>query len=107
MDETLERTLRLRELMKKEHERGRAPKWQKEVDALRGQVDADLLRRFDHLVDRGRAPIGLLSESGACGTCHLTLTRDQVIHMRNTPGRGFPCPYCGCLLYVADALETS
>ena len=107
MDETLERMLRLRELMKTERGRAGSPNWQKEVDALREQVDADLLRRFDHLIERGRAPVGLLSDSGACGTCHLNLTRDQVLHMRNSPRRGFPCPYCGCLLYVAKALETS
>ena len=101
MDETLERMLRLKELMKKGRDRKRPPEWQKEVDDLRGKIENDLLRRFDHLIDRGRAPIGLLSESGACGNCHLKLTPDLILHMRSTPGRGFSCPYCGCLLYVA------
>ena len=107
MDETLERMLRLKELMRKGRGRERPPGWQKEVDDLRAKVAADLLRRFDHLIDRGRLPIGLLSDSGACGSCHLKLTPDQVLHLRNKPGRGSSCPYCGCLLYVATNEEHS
>src|SRR5690349_17152981 len=102
MDETLERMLRLKELMKKARDRKQSPGWQQEVDDLRAKVESDLLRPFDHLLDRGRPPIGLLSDSGACSTCHLKLTPDQILHMRNQPGLGFSCPHCGCLLYVAS-----
>src|SRR5215467_183200 len=100
MDVILERMLRLGELMKKTPGKRQAREWQKEVDELRTKVDADLLRPFDHLIDRGRTPVGLLSDSGACESCHLQLTPDQILHMRNAPDRGFPCPHCGCLLYV-------
>jgi predicted nucleic acid-binding Zn-ribbon protein len=106
MDVTLERMLRLRELMKKARGKRQSQEWQQEVDELRTTVAVDLLRRFDHLIDRGRAPVGLLSNSGACESCHLQLTPDQILHMRNAPGAGFTCPYCGCLLYVPFPANT-
>ena len=106
MDVTLERMLRLRELAKKTRGKRQAQESQKEMADLRTKVSADLLRLFDHLIDRGRAPVGLLSDSGACESCHLKLTPDQILHMRNAPDCGFPCPHCGCLLYVPSPANT-
>jgi len=102
MDATLETMLQLKELIKKRGQKKRSPELQKKVEKLRARVSPHLLRHFDHLIGHGRSPVGLLSDSGACATCHLRLTPDEVLHIRNIRGRGFTCPHCGCFLYVAD-----
>jgi predicted nucleic acid-binding Zn-ribbon protein len=82
-----------------------SPARQAEVKLLRDRLPEDMLRRFDRLVAQGQRPIASLSESGACGSCHLKLPRDQVLDFRRAPDQVQACPHCGCLLFGSSPLR--
>jgi predicted nucleic acid-binding Zn-ribbon protein len=74
-----------------------------EVKDFRDRLPENLLRRFDRLMDHGHRPIAPLSESGACGSCHLKLPPDEVLDFRRAPDQVHACPHCGCVLFEATA----
>jgi predicted nucleic acid-binding Zn-ribbon protein len=72
-----------------------------EVNRLRDRLPEDVLRRFDRLIEHGHRPIAPLSESGACGSCHLRLPPDEVLAFRRAPDQVHACPHCGCVLFAS------
>jgi predicted nucleic acid-binding Zn-ribbon protein len=76
-----------------------------EVNRLRDRLPEDVLRRFNRLIEHGHRPIVSLSESGACGSCHLKLPPDQVLDFRRAPDQIHACPHCGCVLFASAPLR--
>lgn len=75
------------------------------IDNLRAELPVNILRRFDHLTKHGRLPVVPLSESGACGSCHLKLPPADVLRIRSSSHALPVCPFCGCFLYASAAVE--
>jgi len=105
MDKVLANMIRLQELMRLSGrpKRGKAP--QRQVKRLRNKIPGNLLEAFDRLLHHGRTPMAALSESAACGSCHLNLPRFEVLQVRRATGQIFTCPYCGCFLYAAPGSQ--
>ena len=76
-----------------------------EIKRLRDRLPDNLLRRFDRLIEHGHKPVAPLSESGACGSCHLKLPPDQVLDFRRSPDQVHACPHCGCVLFSQAPLR--
>jgi len=76
-----------------------------EINTLRGRLPDNLLRRFDRLIEHGHRPVAPLSDSGACGSCHLKLPPDQVLDFRRAPDQVHACPHCGCVLFASAPLR--
>ncbi len=93
--------IRLQSLSSKVQAKPRARGAQKEAEQLREQIPETLLRGFDRLIGQGRMAVATLSESGACGNCHLTLPPATAVRVRHTPEQIHTCPHCGCFLYDA------
>ncbi len=72
---------------------------QKEVERLRAEIPEQFLRSFDRLAQQGRMAVAMISESGACGSCHLNLPPATAIRIRHTADLIHCCPHCGCFLY--------
>ncbi|MBM3888229.1 MAG: hypothetical protein FJ388_03790 [Verrucomicrobia bacterium] len=66
---------------------------------LRAQIPQEYLCRFDRLTQRGRLAVAPVSESGACGACHLLLPVGDVWMLREMSELLAACPHCGCYLY--------
>jgi len=66
---------------------------------LRGGIPELYLTRFDRLLQRRRVAVAAISESGACGACHLQLPVGDVWMVREASEMLASCPYCGCFLY--------
>jgi predicted nucleic acid-binding Zn-ribbon protein len=111
MNKTLANLIRLQELMEKCERGGSAAGLRKQIERVHGQLPEALLRRFEHLTQRGRLPVAQVSESGACGSCHLKLTLGDALRFRRPQDakedRALTCPFCGCFLYVATAVTRS
>ena len=108
MNKTLASLIRLQELLE-QHEHGDdTDNLRKQMDRVRGQLPEALLRKFQHLMERGRLPVAQVSESGACGSCHLKLTPGDTLRFRRPQDpkedRVLTCPFCGCVLYGATVV---
>jgi predicted nucleic acid-binding Zn-ribbon protein len=106
MNNTLSDLIRLQELTLESESEGHEAILRKRIDRLRAKLPETVLRRFDHLAEHGRRAVARVSQSGACGSCHLKLTRGDVLRLRHTCEEAVPaCPYCGCFLYAADTVS--
>lgn len=111
MNAALNHLIHLQELMRQFEDEGRTPGLCKQIDSLRAELPESLLSRFDHFAEHQRRSVAQLSESGACGGCHMKLPPADVLRIR-TSGHILPlCPCCGRFLYapgaVAKAKETT
>lgn len=112
MNATLKNLIALQEVTHHYEENGQAPSEWGQIEQLRVKIPANILRRFDHLAERRPFPVVQMSESGACGNCHLKLTPNDVLRFRRASEpdqeNAFTCPFCGCFLYSpAEGLETT
>jgi len=96
MNKTLANLIRLQERMEQCEHGGRTAGLRKQIDRVRAKVPEAILRRFGHLIQYGRVPLARLSESGACGSCHLKLLAADAGRVRQEPDELHVCPHCGC-----------
>ncbi len=75
----------------------------KEWERLRAGISPKYLHAIDHLMAHGRTAVAILSETGACGGCHLKLPGALALHIQHALNQIHFCPHCGCILYVAAA----
>jgi len=110
MNKTLANLIRLQELLEQHEQGDDTEDLRKLMDRVRGKLTEAHLRRFEHLIERGRLAVARVSESGACGSCHLKLTAGDSLRFRQPQDpkedRVFTCPFCGCFLYVASAITS-
>ena len=108
MNETLKNLIRLQELTQQYEREGSMVGLRKQIDRVRARLPEAILRGFDHLTQHGRLPVAQVSESGACGSCHLKLTPGDALRLRRAQetneDHALTCPFCGCFLYVATAV---
>lgn len=108
MNTTLKTLIRLEELTQQYEKEDRRTNLRKQINDLRARLPESLLRRFEHLTQHGRLPVAQVSESGACGSCHLKLTVGDALRLRHPQDAKedcvLTCPFCGCFLYVATAV---
>ena len=76
----------------------------KRARALRASISPELLRSFDDVTRRGRLGVTVITESGACGGCHLNLPLWLVSVVRTPGEQVHRCPHCGCFLYSLAGL---
>jgi predicted nucleic acid-binding Zn-ribbon protein len=111
MNTTLNNLILLQELMQRLENEGRSPSLRKQIDGLRAQLPAEVLRRFDHVGEHRRVSVAPLSASGACGICHMKLPPADVLRIRSSTHTLPICPLCGGFLYMAatigEAKETA
>jgi predicted nucleic acid-binding Zn-ribbon protein len=100
MNEALANLIQLHELEQELAHEGGTACLRDQIDHIRTQLPAELLRQFDQLVRHGHLPVALLSKSGACGSCHLQLTPADVLRFRIVQDQILTCPQCGCFLYA-------
>ena len=80
--------------------RGEQRELEKEIHALRAQVDANLLHRYDRIAKlRGKALSAIVKET--CSCCRVRLRPQFLQEISNHPERRFFCEYCGRILYQA------
>lgn len=104
MNKTLANLIQLQELMRRYENSGHLANLRRQVERLRAKLPKNILRQFDHLAELGRLPVAQVSESGACGSCHIKLPLADVLHIRSSDHQFPICPFCGCFLYVASAV---
>ena len=104
MNTTLKDLIRLEELMQQSEDEGCDTSLRCQIDRLRIRFSKSILRQFDHLAELGRLPVARVSESGACGSCHMKLPAADLLHIRNGAQRLPICPFCGCFLYSPGAV---
>ena len=111
MNTTLTDLIRLDELVRRYRKEGCPARLHKQVNQLRAKLPVNILQRFDHLAEHGRLPVVQISDSGACGSCHLKLTPNDALrfrHVQEFSGEHVPlCPFCGCFLYSPVAMADS
>jgi len=110
MNQTLKLLVELQGVIHHYEENGPVASDHARVEQLRAKVPANILRRFDHLAERRRFPVAELSNSGACGNCHLKLTPSDVLRFRRAlqseRDAVSTCPFCGSFLYSpGDSLQ--
>ncbi len=103
MNTTLETLIRLEKLTQQYEKEDQKTNLRKQINNLRAELPESLLRRFDHLAERGRLPIAQVSESGGCGSCHMKLPLADVLRIRSSSHVLPICPFCGCVLYAPAA----
>ena len=100
MNTTLNDLIRLHEMIQRYENEGRTTSLRKQIDGWRAKTPENIPRRFDHLAKHGRLPVARVSESGACGSCHMKLPAADALRIRSSnhalPGGQF----CGCFLYA-------
>lgn len=106
MSITLSNLIRLQKLTLGSDGEGSEAVLRKQVERARAKLPEAMLRRFDHLVEYGRVPLMRLSESGACGSCHLKLPAAEAMQIRQEADHPHTCPHCGCWLYTAAEAAT-
>ena len=99
MNEVISVLLRLQEAARCTRPRG--PLTKRQIETLRTIIPSDVLRRFDHLVERGRAPVGFVSPAESCTGCHLRLPQGVALAIQRSDEVLHTCPHCGCFLCVA------
>ncbi|MCX7825076.1 MAG: hypothetical protein N2689_05915 [Verrucomicrobiae bacterium] len=72
---------------------------------LRAQIPQEYLCRFDRLTRQGRLAVAPVSESGACGACHLLLPAGDIWMLREMSSLLATCPHCGCYVYFKPRME--
>ena len=97
---TLSNLIRLQELTLGSESEGSAAVRCKRVERVRAKLPEAILRHFDHLEEQGRVPLARLSESGACGNCHLKLPAADAMRIRQNIDELHVCPHCGCWLHA-------
>ena len=75
----------------------------RQVRELRATIRPELLRSFDRVTAHGRPAVAAMSETGACGGCHLNLPSGLAAKARLQPEYAIQCPNCGCFLYSPPA----
>ncbi len=81
-------------------EAGRRPA-RRHIQELRAAIPLELLRSFDSATDHGRAAIARVTDSGACGGCHLKLPSGMPAGIQILSDHIQKCPNCGCFLYTS------
>ncbi len=84
-----------------ESEAARVPR---KIRELRAAMPPELLRAFDRAMDHGRAPVARITETGACGSCHLRLPSGVAPSFLIESEQIHKCPNCGCFLYSSQEL---
>lgn len=107
MNRALTNMIELEMLTREVTEHKRSGGARRQITRLRRTIPAPLLERFDHLQSRGRHPVSMLSDSGACGNCHLKLTSGAVQMIRGSSEAIHRCPHCGCFIYIGGAADVS
>jgi predicted nucleic acid-binding Zn-ribbon protein len=110
MNTTLKNLIKLQELMQQGEDGGRSIELDKQIERLRNKLPKAILGRFDHLSERRRFPVVKISETGACGNCHLKLTPGDTLRFRQTQTSEeivLTCPFCGCFLYSPMTFDES
>jgi hypothetical protein len=105
MNMTLTNLIRLEALTLESGGDERDESLQAEMDRLRGRLSEGVLRRFDDRLRYGRRVVAPLSETGACGSCHLKLPLGNAMQVRREEAQMLTCPFCGCFLYAPAAPE--
>lgn len=105
MNRAMTDMIELEMLMREDTEHKRGGGVRRQITRLRRTIPAPLLEKFDHLQSRGRHPVSMLSESGACGNCHLKLTASAVQIIRSSVEAIHRCPHCDCFIYMAGAAD--
>jgi predicted nucleic acid-binding Zn-ribbon protein len=101
MNKTLAMMIRLQELtLRNRHAAGTAG-IEKRILRLRGAIPGEHLARFDRLLQRRHIAVAAISQSGACGACHLQLPVGDIWLVREATEMLASCPHCGCFLYEA------
>ena len=103
MNTNLNHLIRLEELTRDYEREGRSTKLRRQIDNLRAKLPENVLRRFDRLAEHDRLPVAQVSESGACGSCHLKLPPADALRIRSSSHALPVCPFCGCFLYTRAA----
>jgi hypothetical protein len=78
-----------------------------QIKQLRASIPPELLRPFDASMEHGRAAAALVSESGCCERCHLSLPSGIAARVRLLNDQIYRCPYCGCYLYSSPVTTSS
>jgi predicted nucleic acid-binding Zn-ribbon protein len=104
MNTTLKTLIRLEQLTQRCEKDDQETNLRQQIDDLRAQLPQSLLRRFDHLAERGRLSVAQVSASGGCGSCHMKLPLADVLRIRSSSRALANCPFCGCFLYVQAAV---
>jgi len=111
MNKTLTSLIQLQELMRRYENTGHPASLRRQADRLRTKLPENILRQFDRLAEHGRLPVAQVSASGACGSCHLKLTANDVLRLRHALESNtenvLACPFCGCFLYLPAAVAES
>ena len=76
----------------------------RQLQLLRSAIPPALLRHFDDVVRHGRPGIAMVSQSGACGSCHLSLPSGVAARLSTANEQLLQCPHCGCYMYSAAML---
>ncbi len=99
----------LRQLIELQELTGSCPgetRVKRQIDELRAAIPVELLRAFDSAAEHGRAAVALVTDSGACGGCHLKLPSGMATKVQVLSDRIQKCPYCGCFLCSSMALPS-
>ncbi len=94
--QNLSRLIELQELTSRS-EGGRTPA-RRQIEQLREVIPLELLRSCVSAAERGRAAVARITDSGACGACHLNLPSGMAARMQVLSDRVQKCPHCGCFL---------
>ncbi len=70
-----------------------------QIEELRAGIPLELLRSFDSAAGQRRMAVARVTESGACGGCHLKLPSGTPSRVQVLMDQIHKCPYCGCFLY--------
>lgn len=71
-----------------------------ESQALRANVPAGVLEKFEQLLGRGKKPVAIV-RSGVCGECHLRLSSGTLASLAYTTEIHY-CDNCGRFLYLPE-----
>jgi predicted nucleic acid-binding Zn-ribbon protein len=99
MNRTLAMMIRLQELTLRNRRSAATPGVERRILRLRGRIPSEYLNRFDHLLQRRHVAVAVISQSGACGSCHLQLPVGDIWLVREASEILASCPHCGCFLH--------
>jgi predicted nucleic acid-binding Zn-ribbon protein len=69
---------------------------------LSGRVAAQILRKYESIVRRGRLPALVALRGRACGNCYGTLPLQAASEIHRGDEELYTCEHCGVILYVPD-----
>ncbi len=99
MNVTMKNLIELQELMQRSKSQNHSESMRLEIERARAVLPEGVLRQLDHFTKFGRRAVAQLSESDACGSCHMKLPPADALHIRNSGHQLAICPLCGCFLY--------